>query len=139
MQDEFMIYRLHQLAEAMLHGAALGCQQVQGTYWKLLDVRSDGSCIYGFCAIGFANIGLLGFVPHSMEQEVARRRTHFMGREPLTEALGIDWTMPVVLPDGSQRTLLNALSTLNDHYGWEVSRIATWLLTYAQDSSMKSS
>jgi hypothetical protein len=119
---------LEQLARAMLVGASFGCKQVQTNYWSVLGVNSDGSFEYGFCAIGCANVGLLGRVPHNIALEVHRLGAHFMGREPLERALGVNWDMLVPLPDGSQAPLLRAVSGLNDKERWTVARIAAWLL-----------
>ena len=122
---------LTRLAHAMLLGASLGCRQVQNTYVQLLGDRADGSCEYGFCAIGFANIGVLGYIPENIDREVQRHREHFMGREPLQRALGVDWDMLVTLPNDSQHSLLGAVSMLNDKACWSVPHIAAWLLMLA--------
>ncbi len=57
------------LAHAMLRGVALGCLQVDTTYYRLLRVLPDGSHEYGFCAIGCANLGMLGTVPKNISHE----------------------------------------------------------------------
>lgn len=114
---------LERLACAMLVGAAFACQQIHTTYYRLLRILPDGSHVYGFCAIGCANLGVLGRVPQNISVE-----THHFGRLPLEQALGVDWEMPVSLPDGSCESLLGAVSRLNDREQWAVPRIAAWLL-----------
>ncbi len=117
---------LERLARAMLVGAAFACPQIQTTYYRLLSILSDGSHVYGFCAIGCANLGLLGAVPRNISLE-----THHFGRLPLERALGVDWEMPASLPDGSSEPLLRTVSILNDRERWVVPRIAAWLLMLA--------
>jgi len=115
---------LRQLAHAMLTGASFGCQQTrEGCYWSEVGRVADGTPVYAFCAIGCANLGLIGHVPQYLIPQI-----HRFGMTPLGEELGVNWDMPVYLPDGSRDTLSNTICHLNDHKCWSTVCIATWLL-----------
>lgn len=64
---------IERLARAMLVGAAFGCKQIHTTYWSVLGVKPDGALEYGFCAIGCANLGLLGRVPSNRRRGASAR------------------------------------------------------------------
>ena len=66
--------------------------------------------MYAFCAIGCAVLALIGHVPTDLMPEI-----HRFGMTSLSQELGVDWNMPIFLPDGSRERLSNVICHLNDH------------------------